>query len=105
MRFGSVGTVTSPAQTRQNEEEATNVWPPLVSERKKGEATAISWAGPPTRQRPVSAAQRGHGREGRPERAFGPPGEKVSYYYFSFFSLFVYFPKPFSNIIFSVKTK
>jgi hypothetical protein len=80
--------------------------PPLVSEMREGEARLPRlWAGPSNATR----KEKGSGplvqkRRSRPaKRASRPPGKKVSCFYFfpsSFFSSFIYFPKPFSNIIF-----
>jgi hypothetical protein len=49
----------------------------------------------------------GGSKAGRPERAFGPPGEKVSHFFFffsSFFSLFTCF-QTIPNKIFQAKSK
>jgi hypothetical protein len=77
------------------------VAPTRQREKEKKALLLRYWAGPsvgPRGERRTSHCRGpARARENRPIlRSFGPPGKySFLFFYFSFFSLFVYFPKPF----------
>jgi hypothetical protein len=95
-----LGTVKSLARTRRNKEEAADVWPPLVSERKKGKrcccgtGLAHPVARAEKRKQPIPRPRRprgkaGHRPKGEGEKQVGPGAQEVILY-FSFFLSFTY---------------
>jgi hypothetical protein len=83
----------NPARLRREEEGASDMWPPPVSDQGERETLLLRyWAGPSGGSR----GKAGHRPKGEGEKA-GRPGSTGSdfiFFFLSFFHLYIYFPKP-----------